>query len=927
MSSWMSQGLVFWLAAANAGMLLVLLLLALHNAEHVRSRTSDPRRTPAQRAALSRSLIALTLWLLSYVAKSAREAMEPTAPMLLQVAPPILDMCVAFAWWRAGEALLHATGREMRVEHRTWLTLGALSTALDVWLVLHGSPQHASGLPAVWVWCVISGTPGALALDQLGRGLVAMADTSRLQIHLRSVGNLIRIYGASQVPVLLLRESAKDQEWVALMLAGSVLTVKALIGAGLIVAVRGARYHDQIVQERQAIVDSARAAVDAAKSWDGVRAALLMALGRLGRLGLWIPRRTAHGPHLHEIGADGEIVGACPREAFDGSSRFAERIEIPGLGGASGPAWVTSEASLTAAERAAVTSIGHAVAVRATGLERDRTGRMLAVFPKLREAAEAEDWGCVAGLLREVLGVDVVVLALREAGEPLAAKPVGAAPFAVEALDGLVWGRGTYEQAATAKILETGERKIIDDLDAADVNHDAVRALRAAAQAAGVSRNLKSWAGIPMTVGDEVGAVLSLFNRSTHDARLPSEVLSPHFVTMAEEVIAVLGTLLSMREARLAMQRKADEAERARAEAQLAREDAEAEALRARVAREEAVFLAERARRAEERETEQKRIAQEQREAAVCGAEQARKALAEAKRVEAEAQAMRVEAERAAQEAQAAREQAERAAAEALAARRQAESAEALAASAREDRSRVLATLAHELRSPMNTVRTLTRKLLKDATGLSRRPLDLQRLPRDLEIVLGEASKFEELFQNWRRVTDVVFHGRQAQTREVDLGVCLHRAFGEDLRMEVIARRIKVEMPETSMAVRADAILVERCLANLLSNAVKYGADHAGDTIRVSLEAVPSGVAVHVDDCGDGVAHHERKEIFKAFYRSLRHRSGVPIPGTGLGLYLVRQASLAMDGAVDVRNHKEMPGRPYGDRGARFTLTLPRWTP
>ncbi|HMV69712.1 MAG TPA: HAMP domain-containing sensor histidine kinase, partial [Myxococcota bacterium] len=262
----------------------------------------------------------------------------------------------------------------------------------------------------------------------------------------------------------------------------------------------------------------------------------------------------------------------------------------------------------------------------------------------------------------------------------------------------------------------------------------------------------------------------------------------------------------------------------------------------------------------------------------------------------------------------------------AIAARRQAEQAAADAAKAKEDRTQVLALLAHELRAPNNTIRRLAGRLLREAAGEARRPLDPARLPQDLQLIQAEASRFEELFQNWRRVVDVVFHGRQPQARQVDLRACLERAFSEDLRLDAIARGFHVELPEVSIDARADDVLVERCLTNLLSNALKYGAEKPGDTVRVSLEALAGEVAVHVDDWGEGVPHHERKEIFKAYHRAQRHRDGTPIPGAGLGLYLVRQASVAMGGTVDVRNHKEMPQRPCGDRGARFTLTLPRWT-
>ena len=101
---------------------------------------------------------------------------------------------------------------------------------------------------------------------------------------------------------------------------------------------------------------------------------------------------------------------------------------------------------------------------------------------------------------------------------------------------------------------------------------------------------------------------------------------------------------------------------------------------------------------------------------------------------------------------------------------------------------------------------------------------------------------------------------------------------------------------------------LNRALVNLFENADRHGAGLTAVTVRRE----GAQVAVLVDDDGGGVAEQDRGRIFERFVRAGSRGSR---PGTGLGLSLVQEAVLAVDGDVWC---EDGPGG-----GARFVIRLP----
>lgn len=109
------------------------------------------------------------------------------------------------------------------------------------------------------------------------------------------------------------------------------------------------------------------------------------------------------------------------------------------------------------------------------------------------------------------------------------------------------------------------------------------------------------------------------------------------------------------------------------------------------------------------------------------------------------------------------------------------------------------------------------------------------------------------------------------------------------------------------VAVRTDPLIVRRILENLTRNGVE-AAGPAGGRVRLTVEAVPAGARLTVQDSGPGMSQEELDRAFEPFHTT-------KAVGTGLGLSIVRRLVTDLGGALRVET---APGR-----GTTFTVDLP----
>jgi PAS domain S-box-containing protein len=230
------------------------------------------------------------------------------------------------------------------------------------------------------------------------------------------------------------------------------------------------------------------------------------------------------------------------------------------------------------------------------------------------------------------------------------------------------------------------------------------------------------------------------------------------------------------------------------------------------------------------------------------------------------------------------------------------------AARARLERSRadLVSTVAHELRSPLTSVKGFTATLL---AKWGRFTDDQKRVM--LETVNADADRVTRLITELLDVSRIESGRLQIHRQVVDIPARVRKIIAGRVAAGEPEDRFLLEEPGELPEMWLDQDKVDQILGNLLENAVRHGRG----TVTIGVEPVEWGVAVSVRDQGEGVAPELASRVFRQFWRGNGRRRG----GTGLGLFIVKGLVEAHGGTISVQR------APGG--GAEFRFTMPAGTP
>lgn len=219
-------------------------------------------------------------------------------------------------------------------------------------------------------------------------------------------------------------------------------------------------------------------------------------------------------------------------------------------------------------------------------------------------------------------------------------------------------------------------------------------------------------------------------------------------------------------------------------------------------------------------------------------------------------------------------------------------------------RADLVATVAHELRSPLTSVKGFTATLL---AKWHRFTDDQKRLM--LETVNADADRLGRLITDLLDVARIEAGRLEIRRAPVDIPSLVHRHVESYVVAGQDPKRFQFDVHGPIPEVWADADKLDQVVSNLLDNALRHGAG----TVAITIEPVDDAVAVAIADEGEGIREEHLGRVFTKFWRD-SHRSG-----SGLGLYLARGMVVAHGGEI-------MAGRgPNG--GAVFRFTVPSTQP
>jgi signal transduction histidine kinase len=216
-----------------------------------------------------------------------------------------------------------------------------------------------------------------------------------------------------------------------------------------------------------------------------------------------------------------------------------------------------------------------------------------------------------------------------------------------------------------------------------------------------------------------------------------------------------------------------------------------------------------------------------------------------------------------------------------------------------------LATLAHELRSPLSVIQYANELHRIAKAGESR---------DQVEVIQRQVQHLDSLVQDLLDVSRIARGKIRLDRRHVNAAAIVKGAV-EKARPTIIKREhtLTVELPKEPVPVYVDTLRMEQVLTNLLVNAAKYTTD--GGQITLRLDSAGDQAVFTVRDNGMGISPEALPRVFELFVQEdsgSKHASS----GLGIGLALVRKIVELHDGNVTA----ESAGK---DRGSEFTVSIP----
>lgn len=223
-----------------------------------------------------------------------------------------------------------------------------------------------------------------------------------------------------------------------------------------------------------------------------------------------------------------------------------------------------------------------------------------------------------------------------------------------------------------------------------------------------------------------------------------------------------------------------------------------------------------------------------------------------------------------------------------------------------EMRSHFVASVSHELKTPLTAIQAVTETLLLDR-------VDRQATRAYIETISSESARLSRLVEN------VLDFSRMEQGRKIYRmqSTCLadvvrSAAKAMEYPLSQLGFTLTVSADGTAPTLNADADALKQALLNLIGNAMKYSG--AARQIEIRLGSRHHEAFVDVVDHGIGISREDQEQIFEKFHR-VRSAETEGIAGTGLGLALALHIVEAHKGRIELSSEV--------GRGSTFSVRIP----
>jgi signal transduction histidine kinase len=225
-------------------------------------------------------------------------------------------------------------------------------------------------------------------------------------------------------------------------------------------------------------------------------------------------------------------------------------------------------------------------------------------------------------------------------------------------------------------------------------------------------------------------------------------------------------------------------------------------------------------------------------------------------------------------------------------------------------RDEFLSIAAHEMKTPLTSMKMQIQHLQRLLAGASGGQVEAARLRPVVAAALRQMRRFQDLGDQLLDITQLTTGRLEPRHEPLDFREVVAEQIEQHAEAAAQARS-ELRLEGTGpIPGECDRRCIGRIVGCLLSNAIKFG---AGSPLTVRLEAQERRVRLQVIDHGIGIASEDHERIFERLERAVdsRHYGGL-----GLGLWIARQSAEALGGYITVESEV--------GQGATFTVELPR---
>ncbi len=222
-----------------------------------------------------------------------------------------------------------------------------------------------------------------------------------------------------------------------------------------------------------------------------------------------------------------------------------------------------------------------------------------------------------------------------------------------------------------------------------------------------------------------------------------------------------------------------------------------------------------------------------------------------------------------------------------------------------ERRRQLIGDVAHELRTPLSSIRGVMEGLVDEV---------LPAEPATFLNVQGEVSRLQRLVNDLEELSRAEAGQIPLEMERVDPATIIRVAV-ERLRPQFEDKgvRLSLDLAADLPKLRADSGRITQVLLNLTGNALQY--TPSGGEVSVSAKADETSVTIRVQDNGTGISPEHLPHIFERFYRVDKSRSRTG-GGSGIGLTISQHIIEAHGGSISAAS-------PGPNQGSIFSITLP----